>query len=57
MVSKIGFFKYENLMSKNSFDLPYYPIDESILKSVKHFKYEMENELPKKINGKYVVLI
>ena len=52
----IGYYKYENSFS--SFEvLPIYPINNEILKELKHYKYEFDNGLPKKINGKYVVLI
>ena len=57
MKNKIGFYKYENSFIKSNYELPYYPINESILKNLKHLKYDMENNKLKKINGKLVVLI
>jgi hypothetical protein len=57
MKNKIGFYKYENSFIKSNYELPYYPINESILKNLKHLKYDMENNKFKKINGKLVVLI
>jgi DNA gyrase/topoisomerase IV subunit A len=55
-LEKLEYYKYENSFSFFEI-LPMYPINNEILKELKHYKYEFDNGLPKKINGKYVVLI
>jgi len=53
----IGYFKYESSIPKKLTEIPYYPINDIILNSLEHIKYEFENNVQKKINGKLVVLI
>jgi len=54
---EIGYFKYENKLNEITTEIPYYPINSFLLNNLKHVKYEFENNQPKKINGKLVVLI
>lgn len=57
---EIGFYKYETSVEKNLSFIDYYPINDDVKKhldEVGKIKYEFENNLPKKINGKLVVLI
>jgi len=56
MKSDIGFYRYEN-KNNTDYEMPYYPINVSVLNNIKHLKYEFENNTPKKIDGKFVVLI
>jgi hypothetical protein len=56
MESNIGFYRYENKNITN-YEMPYYPINLNVLRNIKHLKYEFENNTPKKIDGKFVVLI
>ncbi len=54
---EIGYFKYENKLNEITTEIPYYPINNFLLNNLTHVKYEFENNQPKKINGKLVVLI
>ena len=60
MNCNIGFYKYETSKDKNFNFIDYYPINEEVknyLSSSGNIKYEFENNSPKIIDGKLVILI
>lgn len=59
-INNIGYYKYESKNETINQFLDYYPINKTILeylKKEKFIKYEFENNKPKTINGKLIVLI